>query len=66
MGKRKYISMRKANKVSLHKKAYIPNYVSFKDLSKQINNIGIGQVNDINSLVPNSTENYQGCYREAS
>ena len=66
MGKRKYISMLKANKVSSHKKAYIPNYVPFQDLSKEINNVDIGQIKDINSLVPNSTENFQGCYREAS
>ena len=58
--------MRKSNKVSSHKKAYIPNYIPFQDLSKEIHNIDAGKVNDINDLLPNSTENFQGCYPEAS
>ena len=66
MGKRKYINLRQANKVSVHQNAYIPNYVPFKDLSEEINSIDIGVLHDVNELIPSNTENYQGCYRDAS
>ena len=42
MGKRKYSSVRKANKVP-----EVPNLLPFEQLSRHINSIDIGQVNDI-------------------
>ena len=66
MGKRKYINLRKANKVSAQQNSFIPNYVTFKDLSNEINSIDIGELKDVNELIPSSTEKYQGCYRDAA
>lgn len=36
MGKRKYISMRKANNAATFKNAKIPNYIPYKDLAAHI------------------------------
>ena len=46
MGKRKYLSLRKACK-----NPKIPNYVSYKVLSQKIRDIDIGTVSDINEVL---------------
>ena len=62
MGKRKYISLRKANK-----SPSFPNYVPYADLSKHIRSIDICKLHNINpSLSYNlpKTEIGEGMYRE--
>ena len=48
LGKRKYLSLRKANKQSVFRNLKLPNFVSDKVLSKEIESIGIGKLNKIN------------------
>ena len=45
MGKRKYISIRRANKSSDGS-----NFIQYKDLAKHINQIDIGTLHDINEI----------------
>ena len=48
LGKRKYLSLRQANKQSAFGNSKLPNFVSYKVLSKEIESIDIGKLNKIN------------------
>ena len=48
LGKRKYLSLRKANKQPAFRNSKLPNFVSYKVLSKEIESIDIGKLNKIN------------------
>ena len=63
MGKRKYMSVRKANKSATFEGHQVPNYIPYKKLADKINQIDIGTVNDVNKLVAADT-NFEGAYRE--
>lgn len=57
MGKRKYISIRQANKVTGKS-----NFISYKNLSQFIRGIDIGVVHDLKTLDPSVEAD--GCYRD--
>jgi hypothetical protein len=61
MGKAKYISILKANKIAKKQKSEIPNYVSYKVLAEKINSIEIGTLQNLNPTLID--ENIQGMYR---
>ena len=48
LGKRKYLSLRKANKQPAFGNSKLTNFVSYKILSKEIDRIDIGKLNKIN------------------
>ena len=48
LGKRKYLSLRKANKQPAFGNSKLPNFVSYKVLSKKFEIIDIGKLNKIN------------------
>ena len=48
LGKRKYLSLRQANKQPAFGNSKLPNFVSYKVLSKEIESIDIGKLNKIN------------------
>ena len=50
LGKRKYLSLCKANKQAKFDNTHITNFVSYKTLANRINNIDIGELNDISGL----------------
>ena len=64
MGKRKYISTRRANTGNLLSGSNIPNYIPYKELSSIIRNLDIGTVTNANELVPDSVIKIDGAYRE--
>ena len=51
MGKRKYIGIRKANKVS-----GASNFIAYKKLAQHIRNIDIGTINDVSQLITEPLE----------
>ena len=59
---RKYLSLRKANKQAKFDNTYITNFVSYKALANRINNVDIGELNDISGLSA-SHEKVCGKYR---
>ena len=61
MGKAKYISIRKANKIADDRKSEIPNYIPYKELSEKIRSIDIGTLHDLQPSLTN--ESIQGMYR---
>ena len=50
LGKRKYFSLRKANKQAKFDNTHITNFVSYKTLANRINNVDIGELNYISGL----------------
>ena len=50
LGKRKYLSLRIANKQAKFDNTCISNFVSYKTLANRINNVDIGELNDISGL----------------
>ena len=48
LGKRKYLSLRKANKQGTLENSKLPNFVSYNVLSKEIGSIDIGKLCEIN------------------
>ena len=54
LGKKKYLSLRKANREFTFENMQIANFISHKKLSKQINNVDIGELIDISPLSRNS------------
>ena len=60
LGKRKYLSLRKANRQSTFENMQIVNFVSYKNFSKQINNVDIGELIDISTLSTNSQQQVCG------
>lgn len=65
LGKRKYLSMRKANRKSSFENITVPNFVSYPELAKYINDIDIGCVKPLypDLVGENSLDKPRGCYR---
>ena len=47
LGKRKYLSLCKANKQAKLDNTHITNFFSYKTLANRINNVDTGELNDI-------------------
>ena len=62
LGKRKYLSLRKANQQATFENLKITNFVSYKLLVKEIQNIDIGKLHDISELFHNM-KSLNGMYR---
>ena len=64
MGKRKYISLRKANSQAVFNRGRIPNVVPYSKLSNKINSIDVGELIPISpSLTVGETQMVDGVYR---
>ena len=63
MGKRKYMNVRKANRAATFEGHQVPNFIPYKKLAEQINQVDIGTIHDVNTLVSGNT-NLEGAYRE--
>ena len=66
LGERKYLSLRKANRQSTFENMQIAKFISYKKLSKQINNVDTGELIDISTLSTNSRQQVCGNYRPPS
>ena len=64
MGKRKYTNVRKANKAPVFEGLKVPNFVTYNELSKFIREIDISILHNVNTLIPESDQIYEGSYRE--
>ena len=62
LGKRKYLSIRKASRNATYHGSRISNYVPYSVLSKRINDVDIGNLQDISSL-GEGEEDAKGVYR---
>lgn len=63
LGKRKYLSIRRANKKAIFNKQSVPNYVPYTTLSKNINQVDIGQLHNIADLDDTNGVSASGVYR---
>ena len=64
LGKRKYLSIRKANQRACYKKQSVPNYVPYNKLAMHINQVDIDTLLPISDLVEvNNNETFTGAYR---
>ena len=63
LGKRKYLSIRKANRGATYRGTRVSNYVPYKMLADRINSVDIGNLKDINTL-DDASEGELGVYRE--
>ena len=61
LGKRKYLSLRKANKQAKFDNTRITNFVSCKTLANRINDVDIGELNDISGF---STSHEKVCGKD--
>jgi len=68
MGKRKYCSIRKMTRKTLHAGSRLPNYVPWERLSNFLNSIDIGQLLNVHPTLTetahlSSSDSTEGCYR---